>query len=44
MPAALSKGHRLKLHAMLVSATEFAAIESRYHDVDIRQVDNGYTD
>jgi Ca-activated chloride channel family protein len=42
-PAALSKGHRLSLHARLVSAAEFAAIESRYHDVDIRQVDNGYT-
>jgi Ca-activated chloride channel family protein len=35
--------HRLKLQARLVSAAEFAAIESRYHDVDIRQVDNGYT-
>lgn len=36
-------GHRLKLQARLVSAAEYAAIESRYHDVDIRQVDNGYT-
>lgn len=36
-------GHRLQLQARLVSANEFAAIESRYHDVDIRQVDNGYT-
>ena len=36
-------GHRLKLQARLVSAAKFAAIESRYHDVDIRQVDNGYT-
>ena len=36
-------GFKLKLHARLVSAVEFAAIESRYHDVDIRQVDNGYS-
>jgi len=36
-------GHRLTLQARLVSAAKFAAIESRYHDVDIRQVDNGYT-
>ena len=36
-------GHRLKLQARLVSAAEYAAIESRYHDVDIRQVANGYT-
>lgn len=36
-------GHRLKLHARLVSTAKYAAIESRYHDVDIRQVDNGYT-
>jgi Ca-activated chloride channel family protein len=43
VPAALSKGHRLNLHARLVSTAELAAIESRYHDVDIRQVDNGYT-
>jgi len=35
-------GHNFKLQANLVSAVEFAAIESRYHDVDIRQVDNGY--
>ncbi len=41
--AASNTGHRLKLQARLVSAAEFAAIESRYHDVDIRQVDNGYT-
>ena len=40
--ASSSTGHRLKLHANLVSAVEYAAIESRYHDVDIRQVDNGY--
>ncbi|MGA9574251.1 MAG: marine proteobacterial sortase target protein [Lysobacterales bacterium] len=43
VPAESGVGHRLELHATLVSATEFAAIESRYHDVDIRQVDNGYT-
>lgn len=42
-PAALRTGHRLTLHATLVSATRFAAIESRYHDVDIRQTGNGYT-
>jgi Ca-activated chloride channel family protein len=41
-PAAPARGHTLKLRANLVSAVEFAAIESRYHDVDIRQVDNGY--
>jgi Ca-activated chloride channel family protein len=39
---ASSDGHRLELHANLVTAIEFAAIESRYHDVDIRQVDSGY--
>ena len=42
-PVALRTGHRLKLHATLVSASKFTAIESRYHDVDIRQADNGYT-
>ncbi len=41
--AAPGAGHRLKLQARIVSTAEFAAIESRYHDVDIRQVDNGYT-
>ncbi len=40
--SASSNGHRLKLLANLVSSVEFSAIESRYHDVDIRQVDNGY--
>ena len=40
--APLANDHSLKLRANLVSAVEFAAIESRYHDVDIRQVDNGY--
>ena len=37
-----ASGHTLMLYANLVSAVEFAAIESRYHDVDIRQTDNGY--
>ena len=35
-------GHSLQLQANLVSAAEFSSIESLYHDVDIRQVDNGY--
>ena len=35
-------GHHLALRANLVSEVEFAAIESRYHDVDIRQTNNGY--
>lgn len=43
IPAASSSGHRLELQAKIVSTAEFAAIESRYHDVDIRQVENGYT-
>jgi len=43
LPAMLSNGHHLKLHATLVSAAELTAIESRYHDVDIRQAGNGYT-
>ena len=42
IPASSTTNHTLKLHANLVTAVEFAAIESRYHDVDIRQVDNGY--
>jgi len=37
-----TSGHTLKLHANLISTMEFAAIESHYHDVDIRQVDDGY--
>ena len=41
-PASSSNGHALSLQANLISAFEFAAIESRYHDVDIRQVDSGY--
>ncbi|MDX2427789.1 MAG: marine proteobacterial sortase target protein [Xanthomonadales bacterium] len=43
VPAGSGTGHRLKLHARLTSSAQFAAIESRYHDVDIRQVDDGYT-
>lgn len=43
VPAASGTGHRLELQARIVSQAEFAAIESRYHDVDIRQVENGYT-
>jgi len=42
IPSFSSNGHGLTLQANLVSAVEFAAIESRYHDVDIRQVENGY--
>jgi Ca-activated chloride channel family protein len=37
-----SPAHSLKLHANLVTSVEYAAIESRYHDVDIRQVSDGY--
>jgi Ca-activated chloride channel family protein len=40
--ASASNSHTFKLHANLVSRVEFAAIESRYHDVDIRRVDHGY--
>ena len=43
IPAASGTGHRLELQASIVSKAAFAAIESRYHDVDIRQVENGYT-
>ena len=43
VPAGSSTGHRLKLQARLISSAQLAAIESRYHDVDIRQVENGYT-
>ena len=42
IPSSASDSHGLTLQANLVSAVEFAAIESRYHDVDIRQVKNGY--
>ena len=43
IPAASANGHRLALQARIISTAEFAAIESRYHDVDIRQLENGYT-
>jgi len=43
LPASSATDHGLRLNAGLVSAVEFAAIESRYHDVDIRQVENGYS-
>jgi Ca-activated chloride channel family protein len=43
LPATSTTAHGLKFNANLVSAVEFAAIESRYHDVDIRQVENGYS-
>ena len=42
VPAATASDHILVLKANLVSAAELAAIESRYHDVDIRRVENGY--
>lgn len=42
VPASSARDHKLKLKANLVSAIELAAIESRYHDVDIRRVDDGY--
>ena len=38
----LSGSHRLSLEANIISPVELAAIESRYHDVDIRRVENGY--
>ncbi len=43
IPAASATGHRLALQARIISTAKFAAIESRYHDVDIRQFENGYT-
>jgi len=42
IPSSSTNGHGFTLDANLVTAVEFAAIESRYHDVDIRQVNNGY--
>jgi Ca-activated chloride channel family protein len=42
VPAGATPGHSLSLRASLVSPIELAAIESRYHDVDIRQVESGY--
>ena len=41
-PSHSTSDHALRLQANLVSSIEFAVIESLYHDVDIRQVDNGY--
>ena len=41
-PASSVSDHELTLQARLVTAVEIAAIESRYHDVDIRQADDGY--
>lgn len=41
-PAGQYAGQTLSLHAKLVTAVEFAAIESRYHDVDIQRVADGY--
>lgn len=41
-PAYSVAGHTLRLQIRLVTAVEYAAIESRYHDVDIRQLDAGY--
>jgi len=41
-PSLSTSDHTLSLQANLITTFKFAAIESRYHDVDIRQVDNGY--
>ena len=41
-PAYSVADHTLSLQTRLVTDVEFAAIESRYHDVDIRQLDDGY--
>lgn len=41
-PAYSVADHTLTLQTRLITAVEFAAIESRYHDVDIRQLDDGY--
>jgi Ca-activated chloride channel family protein len=40
--ASLADDHGLSLTASLASAVELAAIESRYHDVDIRRAADGY--
>jgi Ca-activated chloride channel family protein len=42
IPSSASDSHSLTLQANLVTAVELAAIESRYHDVDIRQTESGY--
>ena len=41
-PAFAVTDHTLSLQARLLTSSEFAAIESRYHDVDIRQIKGGY--
>ena len=41
-PSSSTGNHALSLQVNLLSTFEFATIESRYHDVDIRQVGNGY--
>ncbi len=41
-PAADAGSHRLQVHANLLTATEYASIQSRYDDVDIRHDDSGY--
>ena len=40
--ASLTDDHGLSLTATLASAADLAAIESRYHDVDIRRAGGGY--
>ncbi|MGD9021541.1 MAG: VIT domain-containing protein, partial [Lysobacterales bacterium] len=40
--ASAAGGHGLNLTASLLSTVELAAIESRYHDVDIRRTGDGY--
>jgi Ca-activated chloride channel family protein len=42
LPASNSNDHALSLRANLASTVEFAAIESRYHDVDIQKSAHGY--
>jgi len=40
--AADAGSHTLKVHANLLTSSDYASIESRYHDVDIRHDDGGY--
>jgi len=42
VPAFAVTDHTLGLQVRLSTSTEFTAIESRFHDVDIRQVKGGY--
>lgn len=42
VPAFSVSGHTLSLQVRLTSSAKLAAIESRFHDVDIRQVEEGY--